>query len=139
MIKPIVNDVNNIIRNVFRKQHPILAEIVVNWGKIVGVKFSKNSIPLKIISSKERGKRINILYISSDNSSASMEISYHQELIIERIAVYLGYKGIHKIRFLVSWTSATIKITFSHLDCQAFKTFTCAYSLTTSIFFTHCV
>ena len=54
-MKPIVNDVNNIIRNVFRKQHPILAEIVVNWGKIVGVKFSKNSIPLKIISSKERG------------------------------------------------------------------------------------
>ena len=102
MMKPIVNDVNNIIRNVFRKQHPILAEIVVNWGKIVGVKFSKNSIPLKIISSKESGKRINILYISSDNSSASMEISYHQELIIERIAVYLGYKGIHKIRFLVS-------------------------------------
>ena len=102
MMKPIVNDVNNIIRNVFRKQHPILAEIVVNWGKIVGVKFSKNSIPLKIISSKESGKRINILYISSDNSSSSMEISYHQELIIERIAVYLGYKGIHKIRFLVS-------------------------------------
>ena len=102
MMKPIINDVNNIIRNVFRSQHPILGEIIVNWGKIVGVKFSKNSTPLKIISSKERGKRINILYISSDNSSASMEISYYQGIIIERIAIYLGYKAIHKIRFLVS-------------------------------------
>lgn len=102
MMKPIINDVNNIIRNVFRSQHPILGEIIVNWGKIVGVKFSKNSTPLKIISSKERGKRINILYISSDNSSASMEISYYQGIIIERIAIYLGYKAIHKIRFLAS-------------------------------------
>jgi hypothetical protein len=36
------------------------------------------------------------------NSSASMEISYYQGIIIERIAIYLGYKAIHKIRFLVS-------------------------------------
>jgi hypothetical protein len=78
MMKPIINDVNNIIRNVFRSQHPILGEIIVNWGKIVGVKFSKKK------------------------SSASMEISYYQGIIIERIAIYLGYKAIHKIRFLVS-------------------------------------
>lgn len=100
-MKPIVGEVNKLVQNVFRRQHPILAEIIVNWGKIVGVKFSQNSMPLKIISSKERGKKINILYISSENSSASMEIAYQQELIIERIAIYLGYKAIHKIRFLV--------------------------------------
>jgi len=41
------------------------------------------------------------LYIASDNSSASMEIAYQQELILERIAIYLGYKAVHKIRFLV--------------------------------------
>ncbi len=100
-MKPIVGEVNKLVQNVFRRQHPILAEIIVNWGKIVGVKFSQNSMPLKITSSKERGKKINILYISSENSSASMEIAYQQELIIERIAIYLGYKAIHKIRFLV--------------------------------------
>ena len=100
-MKPIVGEVNKLVQNVFRRQHPILAEIIVNWGKIVGLKFSQNSMPLKITSSKERGKKINILYISSENSSASMEIAYQQELIIERIAIYLGYKAIHKIRFLV--------------------------------------
>ena len=100
-MKPIVDEVNKLVRNVFKRQHPVLAEIIINWGKIVGVKFSQNSTPLKITSSKERGKKINILYISSENSSASMEISYQQEIIIERIAVYLGYKAIHRIRFLV--------------------------------------
>ena len=86
-MKPIVDEVNKLVRNVFKRQHPVLAEIIVNWGKIVGVKFSQNSIPLKITSSKERGKKINILYISSENSGASMEIAYQQELIIERIAI----------------------------------------------------
>lgn len=101
-MKPIVDEVNKLVRNIFKKQHPILAEIIINWSKIVGLKFSKNSMPLKIISSKEGGKKINILYVTSENSSISMQIAYQQELIIERIAIYLGYKAIHKIRFLVS-------------------------------------
>ena len=98
----ISDDVNKLVYNVFKRQHPVLAEIIVNWGKIVGIKFSQHSRPLKIISSKEKEKKINILYISSENSSVSMQIAYQQELIIERIAIYLGYKAIHKIRFLVS-------------------------------------
>lgn len=101
-MKPIVDEVNKLVRNIFKRQHPILAEIIINWSKIVGIKFSKNSMPLKIISSKEGGRKIKILYIISENSSISMQISYQQELIIERIAIYLGYKAIHKIRFLVS-------------------------------------
>ena len=98
MMKPIITEVNKIVYKIFKQQHPVLAELIINWSKIVGTKFSSNSMPLKITSTKEKGKKINILYISADNSSISMEISYQQELIIERIAIYLGYKGIHKIR-----------------------------------------
>jgi hypothetical protein len=53
------------------------------------------------LSFREGGKQINILHVSVDNSSVSMELAYQQELMIERIAIYLGYKGIHKIRLLV--------------------------------------
>mgnify|MGYP001055958200 CR=1 FL=1 len=98
MMKPIIVEVNKIIYKIFKRQHPILAELIVNWSKVVGVKFSSNSMPLKIVSSREKGAKINILYIQAENSSVSMEMSYQQELIIERIAIYLGYKGIHKIR-----------------------------------------
>jgi len=100
-MKPIATEINKLVHNIFKRQHPILAEIIVNWGRIVGVKFQEKAMPLKIITSKEGGKKINILYISAENSSISMEISYQQELIIERIAIYLGYKGIHKIKMLV--------------------------------------
>jgi hypothetical protein len=93
--------VNKVVYKVFSKQSPVLAEIIINWEKIVGLKFSQNNNPLKVTSVKEKGSKINILYISSNNSSASMEIAYQQEIIIERIAIYLGYKAIHKIKFLV--------------------------------------
>ena len=100
-MKPLNVEVNRLIHSIFKKKHPILAEIMINWGKIVGVKFSTKAAPLKITKSIESGKKINILHISAENSSISMEMSYQQELIIERIAVYLGYKGIHKIKMLV--------------------------------------
>lgn len=100
-MKSVSKEVDRLIHRVFKKQHPILAEVMVNWGKIVGAKFSDKAIPMKVQVSKKDGKKINILYIATDNASISMEMSYQQELIIERIAIYLGYKGIHKIRFVV--------------------------------------
>jgi hypothetical protein len=100
-MKPLINEVNKLVHKVFRRQNPILAEIIVNWGKVVGIKFSQNNYPLKVTTSKEKGKKINVLHIASDNSSSSMEIAYQQELILERIAIYLGYKAIHKIRLVV--------------------------------------
>ncbi len=100
-MKPLNLEVNKLIYNIFKKKHPILAEIIINWKRIVGVGFSTKVAPLKITKSIASGKKINILHISVENSSISMEMSYQQELIIERIAVYLGYKGIHKIKMLV--------------------------------------
>jgi hypothetical protein len=99
-MKPLIADVNKIIRKIFGRKNPILAEIIINWGKIVGVKFSGKSVPLKITSAIEKGQKINILYIEIANSALSMEMSYQQDVILERIAVYLGHKGIHKIRLV---------------------------------------
>jgi hypothetical protein len=100
-MRPIVIDVNKLIYSIYKRQNPILAELIVNWGKIVGVKYSTKSNPLKITTIREGGKQINILQVVVDSSSISMEIAYQQELMIERIAIYLGYKGIHKIKLLV--------------------------------------
>lgn len=97
MMKLIGEEINKKIYNILKKKNPILAELIIDWKKIVGEKFSKNSIPTKIIRSKESGKYINILYINTENSSVAMEISYQKEIILERISVYMGYKSVDKI------------------------------------------
>ena len=100
-MKPIQNEVNQILRKVFRRQHPILAELIINWDKIVGIKFSKTTEPVKITTSKEKGAKTNILQVKAYNASISVELSFMQDVLIERIALYLGYKGVHKIRIIV--------------------------------------
>lgn len=97
----ISEEINKIICKILKKQHPILAELLLNWGKIVGVKYSCTCSPLKITPSVEKSKKINILHIAADSDSIAVEISYQQELIIERIAIYLGYKAIEKLKVVV--------------------------------------
>ena len=101
MMKPIADDINKIIRNIFSKNDPILAEIIMNWTKIVGYNLSQKSNPFKISTYREKDIKINVLYIRTDNAALSLEMSFQQEIIIERIAIYLGFKAIHKLRLVI--------------------------------------
>lgn len=100
-MKEIGKEINKIVARIFRKKDPILAELITNWPSIVGTKFSTKSYPIRISSSKEKGAKRSLLVIGVENSSLSMEMSFQQDIIIERIAVYLGYKAIHKIRIVI--------------------------------------
>jgi hypothetical protein len=107
-MKPVSDDIRNIIRNIFNAQHPLLAEIIINWAKIVGLKFSRISSPVKVGTNREKGVLINTLYIEVENGSILIEMSFQQEIIMERIAVYLGFKAIHQLRFRVHKYNANI-------------------------------
>jgi len=100
-MKPISDGVNNLIRRIFIKRDPILAEIIINWTKIVGIKFSGNTAPCKISRGFEKSNKINILHVEASDSSLSMEMSFQQDIIIERMTVYLGFKAIHKLKLIV--------------------------------------
>jgi len=100
-MKPISDDIKNIIKNIFNTQHPLLRERKINWSKIVGLKFSRISSPIKIGTNREKGLLVNVLYIEVENGSILTEMSFQQEIIIERIAVYLGFKAINQLRFRV--------------------------------------
>ena len=100
-MKPIIENVNKIIYKIYKNKNPILAEIIVNWQKIVGVKYSQNTLPLKINTIRDKNQRINILMVEVSNAATSVEIAFQQEIIIERLSVYMGYKAINKIRTIV--------------------------------------
>ena len=100
-MKLINDDVNKIIRNIIGKRDPLLAEILINWTNIVGHKFGQKSSPLRISTHSVKNLKISTLYIRVENSGLSLEMSFQQDVIIERIAVYLGFKAIHQLRLLV--------------------------------------
>lgn len=100
-MKPVSEEVNNLIRKIFVRKDPILAEIIINWTKIVGPKFSINTAPCKITRGYEKSSKISILHVEASDSSLSMEMSFQQDIIIERMTVYLGFKAIHKLKLIV--------------------------------------
>jgi len=100
-MQPIIDSINRIIYKIHKKKNPLLAEIIINWQKIVGTKYMNNSFPLKINTVREKNKKLNILMVEVNNSSTSVEITFQQDIIIERLAVYMGYKAIDKIRTIV--------------------------------------
>ena len=100
-MKPIVENVNKIIYKIYKNKNPVLADIIINWPKIVGVKYSQNTLPLKINTLRDKNKKINILMVEVSNAATSVEIAFQQDIIIERLAVYMGYKAINKIRTIV--------------------------------------
>lgn len=100
-MKPIIENVNKIIYKIYKNKNPVLADIIINWPKIVGVKYSQNTLPLKINTLRDKNKKINILMVEVSNAATSVEIAFQQDIIIERVAVYMGYKAINKIRTIV--------------------------------------
>ena len=100
-MKPIIENVNKIIYKIYKNKNPVLADIIINWPQIVRVKYSQNTLPLKINTLRNKIKTINILMVEVSNASTSVEIAFQQDIIIERLAVYMGYKAINKIRTIV--------------------------------------
>lgn len=96
-MKPISNEIDKILRNVFARHNKIFAEIMINWPKITGIKFASSTAPYKVSTATEKGRKINILHVRSTNSATSLEFTYHHDIIIERISVYFGYKAIDKL------------------------------------------
>ncbi len=101
MAKLLGESINNILRGVIGQRSKILAEIVINWPKIVGSELSKDTSPMRIFSAKEKGQQVNILYVNVTSSAIGLRLSYQQEMLIERIAIYFGHKAVHKIKIKV--------------------------------------
>lgn len=97
-MKSLKDSINYVLRSVISQKSKVLAEIVINWPRIVGTELSELSYPLKIYSTREKGQQVNVLIVKSESSAAGLKLSYQQELIIERIAVYFGHKAVHRLK-----------------------------------------
>lgn len=98
MEKSLSDSINSVLRKSLGKKSNSVAEIVINWEKIVGRELAQQTSPGNIYSTKENGKKIGILYVSVDSAATGLKLAYQQELIIEKIAIYFGHKLVHKIR-----------------------------------------
>ncbi len=97
-MKPISENLDKVLRTVFAKHSKAFAEIMINWPSITGGKFGSSTAPIKISMITENKVKINLLHIKAQDAATGLEFTYHQNIILERIAIYLGYKAVDKLR-----------------------------------------
>lgn len=84
-----------IIAPVFKARGLMEGKIITHWAHIVGDRFARLSLPEKITFSKGK-KTEGTLYLSV-TSSSSLLLHYAQDLILEQINTFFGYKAVAKL------------------------------------------
>ncbi|MEQ1705710.1 MAG: DUF721 domain-containing protein [Rickettsiales bacterium] len=91
-----------ITRPVFKKQGLAGTKIVSEWESIVGKKLADHCIAEKL-SFPANKKTDGTLSIAVENGFAT-ELQHLQPVIIDRIAIYFGYKAVTRIAITHSYT-----------------------------------
>ena len=99
-MKKLSDEISRINSSIFKRKGKIFAGLMVNWGKIVGEKYTNLTYPKSIKEIRENGKIKKILHVGVRNSSVGMELSCHKEVMIERISIFFGFKAIDNIRII---------------------------------------
>ena len=98
MAKLLGDSINFILRRIIGQKSKVLAEIIINWPRIVGADLSSNVSPMRIYSARDKGEQVNVLLVQADSSAVGLKLSYQQELVIERIAIYFGHRAVHRLK-----------------------------------------
>ena len=93
--------VEKLLNKIYGSNSRIITKLMVNWAKIIGEEFSQNTYPYKITSYMERGRQVNILHVRAKNSAISTTLSYSQDIVLERIAIFLGVTTINRMKIQI--------------------------------------
>ncbi len=87
------------IQKVIGKQGFMTIDIITKWQQIVGKELYAVAKPVKI--KFVRNDRANgILVIKTLSSAHALTISYQEDVIIERVNTFFGYKALNKIQII---------------------------------------
>lgn len=90
--------VDSITRPVFERRGFLEGRLIMDWAFIAGEKLALYTLPQRIVFPDKETKTNGVLHLQVSNSAIAMELSYMEPVLLEKIAVYLGYKAIGRIK-----------------------------------------
>ncbi|MBX9621164.1 MAG: DciA family protein [Alphaproteobacteria bacterium] len=87
-----------LVKPVFKNRGLMEGKIITHWPQIVGEKFAHISFAEKITF--PRGKRSEGTLHLNVTSSGALLFQYSQDLILERVNIFFGYKALSKLRMI---------------------------------------
>lgn len=97
--QPLAVLIEAVTRPIFAKRGPLESRLMVDWRFIAGPRIGLYSVPRKVLFPDKEQQKDGTLYVEVLNSAISAELPYAIPVLIEKIAVYVGYKAITRIKF----------------------------------------
>jgi len=85
-----------IVKPVFKARGLMEGKIITHWPQLVGEKFARLAIPEQITFPK--GKKTEGTLHLSVTSAGALLLQFSQDLILEQINTFFGYKALTKLR-----------------------------------------
>lgn len=85
-----------LVKPVFKARGLMEGKIITHWPQIVGEKIARMSLAEKITF--PRGKRSEGTLHLSVTSSGALLLQYAQDLVLEQVNTFFGYKALSKLR-----------------------------------------
>ena len=98
-LSPLSNSLDFVTSPIFKTRGFAQNKILTEWSLIVGVELANYSSPKKLTFAKNN-KYGAMLHVEVYNSGKAMEFSYNSSIIIEKIAMYFGYKAVSQIKII---------------------------------------
>lgn len=86
-----------VVAPAFKKRGVLEAKLLSEWSTLVGREMAQKVTPVKCSFPRRDSSSHGVLYVKVDNAY-SLEIQHNIPLILEKIAIYLGYNAIEQIK-----------------------------------------
>lgn len=96
-LKKVNSLLSKITEDVFQEHGFAAAAIILEWEEIIGRDFAQFCEPIKIVFGRPQQRSHGLLHIRVIGAMA-VAISHYEEMIINRINQYFGYRAVNRVR-----------------------------------------
>ncbi len=117
LMKSIKAVVNRVVNPIAKKRGLIHGKIILEWEKIVGTQYASYCAPLKV--SFRQGYRTYGTLHMKVNPSHVLLVTHSQDLVIEKINTFFGYKAVNALKIIqmpFTPTPSTLAINIANIS-----------------------
>lgn len=99
-LKNLSNFLPSEVKSLLKKRGFFELELLKNWDQIIGEKYSKLTIPIRVKASNNQGaNKISTLFLKAD-SSIGFAVQHDKTKIIKKINSFFGYSAVDSISII---------------------------------------
>ncbi len=97
-MKTLGGALHEVVAPVYQARGFAEVKLIADWIKVVGAEVAEKSTPLKVTF--PQGQQVDGTLLVAVQGGYAIEIQHLEPLILEKIATYLGYRAISRVKIV---------------------------------------